>query len=256
MGLQLELGGAIAVVTLDRPDALNALNETLLTQLSAAFDTVPQSGARALVITGGGTKAFCAGADVKELAGRDMAAQRAGVEFGQSVFAKLDRLHIPSIAVIHGFAFGGGLELAMACTFRVATPSARMGLPEIRLGLIPGYGGTQRLPRLIGPARATEMILSGRIVDAGEAERIGLVNLIAEEGDPVAIGRDFASRFIGFSLCAGLAARRAVQRSATLTLEEGLQVEADLVTLALRTGDAAEGMAAFIEKRSPEFRDS
>ncbi len=255
MALRLQQEGALAIVTIDRPEALNALNFKLLRDIAAAIDEVADSDARALLVVGAGHKAFCAGADIKELIGRDMEAQRAGTELGQSTFAKLDRLHIPSIAVLHGFAFGGGLELAMACTFRVATPEAKMGLPEIRLGLIPGYGGTQRLPRLVGAARATEMILSGRTVDAAEAERIGLVNAVVEGGDPVAIGWQFAERFIGFSQCASLSARRAVQRAAGVTLDEGLRIEADLVTLAFQTADAGEGMQAFLEKRPPNFKD-
>ncbi len=163
--------------------------------------------------------------------------------------ASLDRLPIPSIAVIHGYAFGGGLELALACTFRLATPRAKMGLPEIKLGLIPGYGGTQRLPRLVGEARALDIILSGRTVDAAEAERIGLVNRIVDGDDPAAIGRDYARQFTGYSLCASLFARLAVP------LADGLRIESDLSTLAYQTADAREGMQAFVEKRPPIFKD-
>jgi enoyl-CoA hydratase len=169
-----------------------------------------------------------------------MAACRAGTTLGQATFLKLDHLRVPSVAVIHGYALGGGLELALACTFRVATAKAKLGLPEIKLGVIPGYGGTQRLPRLIGPGRATEMIVTGRIVDAVEAERIGLVNVIAEGTDPVAIGTEFAQRFVGHGLLATQLARQAVQRALTGSLEEGLRVEADLLIL---------------DKRAPKFTD-
>src|SRR5688572_6598231 len=171
----------VAILSLDRPEALNALSFAILDRIGALLDEVAQSKARALI--GAGAKAFCAGADIPELRGRDLAAQKRGAELGQRVFAKLDTLPIASIAMINGFAFGGGLELALACSFRLATANAKMGLPEIKLGLIPGYGGTQRLPRLIGEARALEMILTGRTVDAAEAERIGLVNRLVE-GDP------------------------------------------------------------------------
>lgn len=167
----------------------------------------------------------------------------------------IDRLPMPSIAAINGYAFGGGLELALSCTFRLATANARLGLPEIKLGLIPGYGGTQRLPRVVGEAPALDMILTGRTVDAAEAERIGLV-LRVVEGDPVAASVAFAASFIGFGLPALGFAREAVQRALTVPLPEGLKIEADLNTLAFQTADADEGMSAFVEKRKPNFRDA
>ncbi|USX06764.1 enoyl-CoA hydratase/isomerase family protein [Paraburkholderia fungorum] len=256
MTVQLTFEDSLAYLTLNRVEALNALSFEVLREISDAIDQVGASDARALVITGGGEKAFCAGADIKELADRDLMRERKGAEFGQATFAKLDRLPVPSIAVVHGYAFGGGLEFALACTFRVATAKAKMGLPEIKLGLIPGYGGTQRLPRLIGEARALELILSGRTVDADEALRIGLVNKIVESGDARAIGAEFARQFTSFSRCASLFAREAVQRSAGLSLQEGLRIEADLSTLAYRTADAVEGMRAFVEKRAPQFKDA
>ena len=168
--------------------------------------------------------------------------------------AKLDTLPIPSIALINGYAFGGGLEIALASTFRIAGPHARLGMPEVKLGLIPGYGGTQRLPRLIGESRALDMILTGRTVDAEEAERIGLVNRIAE-GDLVEAGLEFARLFTGYSLPILGYAREAVRRALDTPIGEGLKIEADLSTLAYRTEDADEGMAAFEEKRKPGFRD-
>src|SRR5882672_108253 len=191
MAIQLSRIGELALVRLDRPEVLNALNFELLRDLGAALDQVAAGDARALLVTGTGDRAFCAGADVKELIGRSLAATREGAAFGQAIFAKLDTLPIPSIALINGYAFGGGLELALACTFRLAARSARLGLPEIKLGLIPGYGGTQRLPRLIGEARALEIIMTGRTIEAEEAERIGLVNRIAE-GDLIEAGKSFA----------------------------------------------------------------
>src|SRR5690606_26188635 len=145
-----------------------------------------------------------------------------GAELGQNAFARLAALPIPSVAVIHGYAFGGGLELAMACTFRIATARAKMGLPEIKLGLIPGYGGTQRLPRLVGEARAKALVMSGRTIDALEAERIGLVNEIVEGDDPVALGQTYLAQFTAFSKCASLFAREAVERALATPLAEGL----------------------------------
>ena len=244
-----------AVVTLNRPEALNALSFKILRDIGAAFDEVgAMKDVRALLVRGAGDKSFCAGADIKELRGRSLVEQKRGAELGQAVFAKLDTLPIASIALVHGYAFGGGAELALASTFRLATANAVFGLPEIKLGLIPGYGGTQRLPRLIGQSRALEIIMTGRNVKADEAERIGLVNAIVE-GDILQAGLEFAGRFTRYSLPVLEFARRAVQRSGDTALHEGLQVEADLSTHAYRTRDAEEGMAAFEEKRKPEFRD-
>jgi enoyl-CoA hydratase len=244
-----------AILILNRPDALNALSFAILEEIGVAIDEVAKSAARALIVTGAGSKAFCAGADIKELGGRKLMAQKRGAEFGQTVFAKLDTLPVASIAVINGYAFGGGLEFALACTFRIASRNAKMGCPEIKLGLIPGYGGTQRLPRIIGEARALEIVMTGRTVDAAEAERIGLVSRIVD-GDPVAEGLAFARTFIGYSLPALGFARAAVQRALTVPLQEGLKIEADLSTLAYRTDDATEGITAFAEKRPPRFRDA
>jgi enoyl-CoA hydratase len=254
MPVELARVEEFALLTLNRPEALNALSFAIIQEIGARIDEAAKSDARALLITGAGPKSFCAGADIKELQGRDLVAQKRGAELGQHTFAKLDRLPMPSIALINGFAFGGGLELAMACTFRLANPSAKLGQPEIKLGLIPGYGGTQRLPRLIGEARAMELILTGRAIDAGEAERIGLVNRVID-GDLLAGGIAFARGFSGYSLPVLGFAREAVQRAGGTTLNEGLRIEADLSTLAFRTEDAREGMEAFAAKRPPRFRD-
>lgn len=254
MSLNLIHRDDLAILTLNRPEALNALSFDLIGQIGAAFDEVAGSTARALIITGAGEKAFCAGADITELTGRCLSDQKAGAELGQTVFAKLDALPMPSIALVNGYAFGGGCELALSCTFRLALPRARFGLPEIKLGLIPGYGGTQRLPRLIGEARALELIMTGRTVAPEEAERIGLVNrIVAEPGLDAAIA--FAQEFTGFGMLAARFARAAVQRAASTTLAQGLRIEADLSTLAYQTRDAEEGMRAFLEKRPARFED-
>lgn len=252
--IKLEREGELAVLTLDRPEALNALSFDLLRALRVRLDEVDALGVRALIITGSGNKAFCAGADIAELRDRSLAEERAGSELGQSVFAKLSRLRVPTIAAINGYAFGGGLELALACTFRIAVAQAKMGLPEIKLGLIPGYGGTQRLPRLIGEAKAMELILTGRSIDAPEALELGLVNRIADE-DLMTSARAFAREFTGYGLLALQLARDAIARSSDTSLAEGLKIEADLSTLAYRTRDADEGLSAFLEKRKPVFRD-
>lgn len=255
MAVELERKGGVAIMTLNRPEALNALSFAILGEIGAAFDEVAAMvDIRALLITGAGDKAFCAGADIKELRNRRLVEQKRGAELGQAVFAKLDKMPVASVALVNGYAFGGGSELALASTFRLASPNAVFGLPEIKLGLIPGYGGTQRLPRLIGEGRALEIIMTGRNVKADEAERIGLVNAVVE-GDLLQAGLNFAAEFTRYSLPVLQFARRAVQRAADLPLHEGLEVEAELSTLAYRTHDAEEGMAAFEEKRKPEFKD-
>src|SRR4030081_3241919 len=190
MAIHLSHHDEIALITLDRPEALNALSFGQLHDLNRILDSIADSPARALLVTGAGDRAFSAGADIKELMGRTLVEQRAGAMLGQSVLAKLDQLPLPPIALINGYAFGGGLELALACTFRLAAPTAQLGFPEIKLGLIPGYGGTQRLPRLVGEARATELILTGRTVAAQEGQRVGLVNRLVD-GDLVAAGMAF-----------------------------------------------------------------
>jgi enoyl-CoA hydratase len=254
MSVELSTRDDCAILVLNRPEALNALSFDIIRRIGAAFDEVAASKARALIITGAGPKAFCAGADIKELRNRDLVAQKRGAELGQATFAKLDTLPMPSVAIINGFAFGGGLELALACSFRLATPNAKMGLPEIKLGLVPGYGGTQRLPRVIGEARALEMILTGRTVLAEEAERIGLVNRLVD-GDPIESGLAFAREFTGYSLPVLGFSRSAVQRALDVPIHEGLKIEADLSTLAFQTKDAEEGTAAFEAKRKPRFVD-
>ena len=254
MTVQLSRIDELALITFDRPEVLNALNFESLRDLRAAIDQVAGGDARALLVTAAGSRAFCAGADVKELMDRSLAATRQGAALGQAIFAKLDVLPIPSIALINGYAFGGGLELALACTFRIALPGARLGLPEIKRGLTPGYGGTQRLPRLIGEARALEMILTGRTVMAEEALRIGLVNRVVDR-DMLGAGVSFTREMACFSLPALGFARDAMRRGLPTSLREGLAIEADLNTLAFQTADAAEGMTAFLDKRQPVFRD-
>jgi enoyl-CoA hydratase len=254
MPITLSYRDEFAILTIDRQDALNALSFSLIGDIGRCFDEVAKSKARALLLTGAGSKAFCAGADIAELTNRDLEAQKRGAELGQQVFARLDTLPMPSVAILNGYAFGGGLELALACTIRLAMPNAKVGLPEIKLGLIPGYGGTQRLPRVVGEARALEMILTGRTVAADEALRIGLVNRLVE-GDPIEAGIAFAREFSGHGMVALRLARGAVQRALQTPLTEGLKVEADLSTLAYQTKDANEGMAAFMQKRKPQFKD-
>ena len=243
-----------ALLRINRPQALNALSFSLIQDLSEKIDEAADSGARALLVTGAGEKSFCAGADIAELVDRPLMEKKRGAERGQAAFDKLTRLPMPSVAIINGYAFGGGLELALACTFRLATPNAKVGLPEVKLGLIPGYGGTQRLPRIVGEARALEMILTGKSLDAQTALAWGLVSRIVE-GDALKQGIAFAREFSGYSLPVLGFAREAVVRALDNPVHEGLKIEADLSTLAFQTEDAAEGMAAFLQKRKPAFKD-
>src|SRR3984885_4818764 len=255
MTVDLSRTDEFALLTLDRPEALNALSFATLAEIDAALDEIAAGDTRALLVTGAGTRAFCAGADIKELMDRPLARQRRDAATGQRIVSRFGQLPMPSIALINGYAFGGGLELALACASRLALNTARLGLPEIKLGLIPGYGGTQRLPRLVGEARALEIIMTGRTVMADEAERIGLVNRVVD-GDLIEAGKVFAREMTGYGLPALTLARDAVMGALDGTLDDGLKREADLNTLAFQTADATEGMTAFIEKRKPVFRDA
>lgn len=257
MAIKLTRVEEFALIRLNRPKALNALSFALVRDLARAFDEAAASDARALIITGAGEKAFCAGADIAELGGRTLMEQKRGAELGQATFAMLDRLPIPSLAIVNGYAFGGGLELALACTFRLVTPNAKLGTPEIKLGLLPGYGGTQRLPRIVGEARALEMVLTGKSVDAQLAVAWGLASRIVEGDEKTVLeqGMAFAREFSSYSLPVLSLAREAVRRALDTPLHEGLKIEADLSTLAFNTEDAAEGTAAFLEKRKPKFKD-
>ncbi len=255
MSIDLARRDEAAVLTLNRPESLNALSFAIVEEIADALERVAASDARVLLVTGAGDRAFCAGADIKELRNRPALDHQRSLERGQAVFSRIEQLPLPSVAVLNGYAFGGGLELALACTFRIAPPNAKLGLPEIKLGMIPGYGGTQRLPRVVGEARALEIIMSGRTVDAEEAARIGLVSRIVE-GDAEQAGLDFARAFTGYSLPVLRLTQQAVRSAGEQALADGLRTEAALGALAYQTADAAEGMAAFEDKRKPEFCDA
>jgi enoyl-CoA hydratase len=254
MSIDLVRVEEFALVTLNRPGRLNALSFAAIRDLNSLLDEVEASDARALIITGAGEKAFCAGADIEELTGRPIAEEFRATWRGQETFARLDRFRVPSIALVNGFALGGGCELALACTFRLALAQAKFGLPEVKLGLVPGYGGTQRLPRLIGLSRALDIMLSGRMVDSTEALSIGLVNRVVE-GDALQQAMDYARQFTKHSLLTLQLIREAAQRPLTMPLSEGLKVEADLSTISMESRDGKEGVAAFLAKRKPSFTD-
>ncbi len=250
--LNYEVKDRIAIVTINRPEALNALNNDLLLELGVAFELAESDiEVQALVITGTG-RAFVAGADIGALqqlsdgfSGRETALA------GQDVMNTLAALPFPTIAAINGFALGGGLELALAADLRVASKTARLGLPEVGLGIMPGYGGTQRLPRLIGQGRALDLILTGRHVEAEEALQLGLVNRVVD--DALSAALELAALTIkNASVGLGLA-KEAILRGLDVTLNQGLEIEADLFGMAITTADAKEGLRAFLEKRAAEF---
>ncbi|HKX45954.1 MAG TPA: enoyl-CoA hydratase-related protein [Planctomycetota bacterium] len=254
--LRYEAAGGVATVTVARPKVMNALNDATLHELADAFDRAAADDAvRALVLTGDGEKAFVAGADINELARMNPLGAKRLAAFGQSVLDRLERLGKPSVAMINGFALGGGLELALACTLRTMSATARIGLPETSLGIIPGYGGTQRLARLAGPGVAREWVLTGDMFGAEEAHRVGVVNRVFA---PEAL-REGTAKLVATILSRGPVAVRlaleTIRRGLDMTLTEGLTIETDMFGLAATTADMKEGMAAFLEKRKPEFKN-
>ena len=252
--LTFDQHGDLAVLTINRPQALNALSGEVLSELVEAIEAVAETvEVAALIITGGGGKAFVAGADIAELSRLDgVYAGRETSLSGQNVMHEIASLPFPTIAAIDGYALGGGLELALACDVRIASPRAKLGLPEVTLGLIPGYGGTQRLPRLIGPGRALDMMLTGRQVGAEEALQMGLVNYLAE--NPLEKAREVAQMMTRNAPIALSLVKEAVRRGLNGSLEEGLEIEADLFGMTAATADFKEGTAAFLAKRKADFQ--
>lgn len=244
----------IAVATINRPDKLNALNAEVIADLAVLSRTVEQEPrVRALIITGAGAKAFVAGADIGELAAVDGTEGRRLAQRGQGVFRALEQLHKPVIAAVNGFALGGGCELAMACHIRYASPNARFGQPEVKLGLIPGYGGTVRLPRLIGRGRAMELLLTARMIDAAEAERIGLVNKVVPAESLLDECRALARTILEVGpLAVGLCLDQ-VDRALDVDIEAALALEAEAFGTACASEDKHEGTAAFLAKRPAAF---
>ena len=244
----------IALVTVNRPDKLNALNATVVAELDALIRQADQdANVRGLIVTGAGPKAFVAGADIAELVEVNRESGVAMGERGSRVLRQLEQLRMPVIAAVNGFALGGGCELAMACHIRLAAPNARFGLPEVKLGLIPGFGGTVRLARLVGRGRALELLLTGSMIDADEAARIGLVNRVV----PAATLLDDARMLMRTMLAQGPLAMRlclqAVDGGLDLDLDAALALESKLFGDACASDDKGEGTRAFLEKRPPVF---
>jgi len=253
--LQLDRADGIAVLTVNRPDRLNALNARTVAELERAFRELHDDTAvRGIIITGAGEKAFVAGADIAELSTMQPLDGIRVSRQGQAAFRFLERMPKPVIAAVNGFALGGGLELALACHLRLASTRARFGLPEVKLGIIPGYGGTSRLPQLIGRGRALELILTGEMIDAAEAYRIGLVNHVEEPPQLLPAARGLLQKILANGPVAVALALEAVDHAASATTEQAETLESNLFGLLAATADMREGMAAFLEKRAAGFK--
>ena len=241
-------------VTIDRPKVLNALNAKTLEEIGQVFgEARTDDSIRCVILTGAGEKAFVAGADIKELALMTPISGKFVSEQGQSVFLAIERFPKPVIAAINGFALGGGCELALACHVRIASETAQLGLPEVSLGIIPGYGGTQRMVRLVGKGRALELVCSGDRIGAVEAERIGLVNKVVPADQLASAAEEMAKKFASRSPVAIRAAIEVINAGMDMPLEEGQLLEATLFGLLCATEDMKEGMSAFLEKRPANF---
>jgi enoyl-CoA hydratase len=253
--LLLERDDAVALVTINRPQVLNALNSQTIDELRRVIlDLKRDESVRAVVLTGAGEKAFVAGADINELALQTPTGGREHALSAQHVFDLVEHMGKPVIAAINGYALGGGCELAMACTLRLAADSARLGQPEIALGLIPGYGGTQRLPRLVGKGRALEIILTGTPITAEEALRIGLVNRVCPAAELMAEARKLAHQLAKAAPIATRYIISAVNQGVEMPFADACVYEATLFGLVASTDDMREGTAAFLQKRKPEFK--
>jgi enoyl-CoA hydratase len=250
-----EKKGAIAYVTVNRPKVLNALNMATMEELRQAFHTIKQDHeVRVVILTGAGEKSFVAGADIGELSKHDAVSGKEYTHKGQNVLNLIENLGKPVIACINGFALGGGCELAMACTMRLASDNAKLGQPEVKLGIIPGYGGTQRLPRLVGKGVAMQLLLSADMISAQEAQRIGLVNEVMPQGELIARAESIAAKIIANAPLAVQYAMEAVHKGMEMTLQEGLYLEATLFGVCCATEDKKEGTTAFLEKRAAAFK--
>jgi len=252
--LLYEKRAGIATVTVHRPKVLNALDRRTLAELRTAFEDARDDAAvRGVILTGSGDKAFIAGADIREIASADSVAAAQLARTGQAVFDLIENLGKPVIAAVNGFALGGGCEAAMACTLRIAAQHARFGQPEVKLGVIPGFGGTQRLPRLVGKGAAHKLILTGEPIDAHEALRIGLVDEVVASGELIARAEALLGQIVRNAPLALQFALEAVNTGLEGSQDEGLALEASLFAVCAATHDKREGTAAFLEKRAPAF---
>lgn len=252
--LLLDVNQNIGLITINRPDKLNALNHETLVELKDVLEKLESDeNIFVVIITGSGEKAFVAGADISEINKLNMLEGKKFAEFGQSVFSIIEKFEKPVIAAVNGFALGGGCELALACHIRLASEYAKFGQPEVNLGIIPGYGGTQRLTRLINSGRAAEMILTADMIDANEAFRIGLVNKVYPQSELQSSAFDMAVKIASKGQQAIRLALKAIKANDEVSLQEGQNLEATLFALCCGTEDFKEGTKAFLEKRKPVF---
>jgi enoyl-CoA hydratase len=252
--LTCDIERQIALVTINRPQVLNALNHHVFADLKEVFSQLADDpGIRVILLTGSGEKAFAAGADINELTTLDRGLGQSLSHRGQSIFRQIETCGKPVIALINGFALGGGCELALACTLRLASSTAQVGLPELRLGLIPGYGGTQRLPRLIGPSAALKLLLTGERVDAAEALRLRLVDEVVPPDQLLARGRQLAQAILQVAPLAVISCLEVVHEGGDRDLDSALRLESRIFGRLCETADAVEGTRAFLEKRQPDW---
>ncbi len=245
--------GAVATVTIDRPDALNALNEEVLAEFEKIITELDADREVLVVVVTGEGKAFVAGADIAAMADMDAAQARAFAENGQRVFLALERAHFITIAAVNGFALGGGMELALACDMRFASAKAKMGQPEVSLGVTPGFGGTQRLPKLVGPGAAMQLLTTGEQIDGARALELGVVNGVFEPEELLPKVKELAEAIAKKGPTSLAMVKKAAHEGLTLTVEEGCKLEAELFGKCFEGGEGNEGMKAFMEKRAPKW---
>jgi enoyl-CoA hydratase len=249
-----EIEKPIAIITINRPKALNALNEETLRELDVLVDQIAANHEiQAVIITGQGN-AFVAGADIAAMQNKSVLESRVFAQMGQQVMMKIERLEQPVIAAVNGYALGGGCELAMACDLRIASEKAKFGQPEVGLGIFPGFGGTQRMPRLVGAGKAKELILTGDTIDAAGALAIGLVNHVVAPEELMAFCKALAQRMTSKAPLAVRMAKQAINEGLQVDIDRGMTIEQDLFGFCFSTQDQREGMTAFLEKRKPEFQ--
>jgi enoyl-CoA hydratase len=252
--VRVEREDGIAVLTIDRQEKLNALDLQVTEEIGQALLELEAEGPRAILVTGAGERSFVAGADISAMSVMSPLEAKRFSEIGHAAMALLDRSPVPTIAAVNGYALGGGCEVAIACDVRIAAENATFGFPEVSLGILPGMGGTQRLPRLVGPAFAKELIFTGRRIDAREAHEIGLVNRVVPQGEALRAARELAAEIAANGPLAVRHAKAATNQALDVDLVSGLGYEADQFALLFATEDAREGMGAFAERRKPEFK--
>ncbi|TCO67647.1 short-chain-enoyl-CoA hydratase [Caldanaerobacter subterraneus] len=252
--IEVKIEKGIATITISRPKALNALNTETLEELENVLEVLQNDdGVKVIVITGAGEKAFVAGADISEMKDMSVFEAKKFAELGQKVFRKIELMKKPVIAAVNGYALGGGCELALACDIRIASRNAKFGQPEVGLGIIPGFGGTQRLPRIVGVSKAKEFIYTGDMIDAEEALRIGLISKVVEQDKILEEAYGIAKKIMSKGLVAVSLAKEAINKSLEVDIDSGMEYEANAFALCFGTQDQKEGMAAFLEKRAPKF---